>query len=51
MIRAKVAVNDLDDYQRHIMAAVYFGLTLGHKKTARGLPLELAATETGFDLQ
>ena len=51
MVRAKVAVNDLDDPTRHILAAMYFGLTLGHKKTARGLPLESAATETGFGLQ
>ena len=51
MIRAKVAVNDLDDQTRHILAAMYFGLTLGHKKTAQGLPLDGAASETGFGLQ
>ena len=51
MARAKVAINDLDDRTRHIVSALYTGLTIGHKKTTAGLPLTYTASETGFDLQ
>ena len=46
MVRAKVAGNDLSDTERHIASALYYGLTLGRKRTGKDLPLDAPAVET-----
>ena len=50
MTRAKVAGNDLSDANRHCVAALYYGLTLGRKRTGEGLPLDSPALETDISL-
>ena len=50
MIKAKVAGNDLDDSERHIISALYTGLSLARKRSGKGLPLDAPALELNTGL-
>ena len=50
IVRAEVAGNDLTDVERHIISALCIGMTIGRKRSGKGLPLEAPALETDASL-